>query len=264
MGLMSVCRFADNGVRSGMRSGGALTSFGAMCYAGKKAGKSNYTDVVFENADRFQLWLNRAMCGNLEKERAATALAEVRPGGADKDGCTEDYSCKPTVCVFKNVGPEEMLARCSPTRPGGLHGAAIRAEAEMATFLEHANLLGTGSQHKKYEHQGSLNELYDTGAPSKLYRGERTNYGADLFATWHALTATKRAPQTAFYHTGCLNIAQAFALVTEEEGLHAMALLERYIMAPLLPVNPYTDPPEAYGLPSVDGADIGGWDSGSG
>ena len=116
----------------------------------------------------------------------------------------------------------------------------------MATFLEQVNLLGHGGQQKKHENQGSLNELYDTGAPSKLFRDESKNYGSHLFAQWQALSHTRSASQTTFSHSGSLNIAQVFTLVTEEEGLHAMALLERYIMSPLLPVDPYTDPRAAF------------------
>ena len=256
MGCLNLCLFAANGVRADFRGRGILTSFGSMFYAGKKAGKSNYTDLVYDNADRFQLWLNAPVFRKMEEAKAAANLdiavhghAEAAPDIDDDALAPETTPAKPTICVFKNVGPEEMLARCSPTRPGRLHWAAIRAEAEMATFLEQVNLLGTGGQNKKYEHQGSLNELFDTGAPSKLYRDASKNYGADLFAKWKAQGTTQKTPQMALYHTGCLNIAQAFALISEEEGLHAMALLERYIMAPLLPVNPYADPPESFQFP---------------
>ena len=116
----------------------------------------------------------------------------------------------------------------------------------MATFLEQVNLLGHGGQQKKYDNQRSLNELYDTGAPSKLFRVESKNYGSDLFAQWQAPSHTRAASQTTFSHAGCLNIAQVCSLVTEEEGLHAMALLERYILSPLLPADPFSDPPAAF------------------
>ena len=245
MGLLNLCLFAANGVRSKMRQNGILTSFGSMYYAGKKTGKSNYTDLVHDNADVFQLWLNEAIFKQMDEAKRASAAASAVVG-RDEPPVEATWPDAPTICVFKNVGPEEMLARCSPTRKGRLHWAAIRAEAEMATFLEQVNLIGTGGNPKKYEHQGSLNELFDTGAPSKLYRDESKNYGSDLYSKWQAVNDARRVPQMAFYHTGCLNIAQAFSLITEEEGLHAMALLERYIMAPLLPVNPYADPPHQF------------------
>ena len=62
-----------------------------------------------------------------------------------------------------------MLAKCDPDKHGRKHFALARCEAEMASFCEQVNMLGTGGAPKKYENQGAVNELFDTGRYSKAY-----------------------------------------------------------------------------------------------
>ena len=52
-----------------------------------------------------------------------------------------------------------------------------------------------------------------------------------------------------FYHTGCMNFHDAYKLLVGEEGHHSLALLDRYITMPLLPENPYADPPSGFKAP---------------
>ena len=49
-----------------------------------------------------------------------------------------------------------------------------------------------------------------------------------------------------FYHTGCMNFHDAYKLLCEAEGHHSMALLDRYCAMPLIPENPYADPPPGF------------------
>ena len=120
---------AANGVCVKLRSRGAtLTSFGSIFYAGKKNGKSNYTDFVYENAEAFELWVNSEVCEDLLKKNDAQAAGAAEPVDMAAD-LRDATPRKPTVIVFKNIGPEEMLARCDPDRPGRIHWSACRAEA---------------------------------------------------------------------------------------------------------------------------------------
>ena len=79
--------------------------------------------------------------------------------------------------MFKNVGPEQMLAECDADRPGRTWFAVARWEAEFANHAEQVSLIGTGGAQKKYENQGGFNDLFDSGQPSKAYRDKGLNYG---------------------------------------------------------------------------------------
>jgi hypothetical protein len=125
-----------------------------------------------------------------------------------------------------------------------------RAEAEFANHCEQVNMLGTGGANKKYENQAGFNELFDTGRASKMYRDHSKNYGKDILQMFQRKRDGKPVNKTCFYHTGCMNFAQAWIIVGGKEGLHSMALLERYLMMPLIFINPYDEPPEGYTAPT--------------
>ena len=200
-----------------MRKSGVLTSFGSMFYISKKASKSNYTDMVSTTPTASQFWLNEDILKKLKDNEEASTLVSAVASSENAAPAAAQPREQPTICVFKNVGLEEMLARCSPTPWGGAIGQPSGRKRRWQHSWNRVNLLGHGGQQKKYEDQGSLNELYDTGAPSKLFRDESKNYGSDLLAQWQALSHTRAASQTTFHHAGSLNIAQVFSLVTEEE-----------------------------------------------
>ena len=88
-----------------------------MFYAGKKAGKSNYTDLVCENANRFQLWLNEDIFKKLKENEEASALVSAVASSENAAPAAAQLRC-----VFKNAGPGDMLARCRPTRHGSIIG----------------------------------------------------------------------------------------------------------------------------------------------
>ena len=121
-------------------------------------------------------------------QRQGGGAAQPQAGGPDEAAADDaDIALpSPTVIVFKNIGPEEMMARCDPDRKGRTSWSACRAEAEMGTFFEQVNLLGAGGTAKKYENQGSYNELFDTGRASKLHRSSGLNYGKDIYGQWLA------------------------------------------------------------------------------
>ena len=74
--------------------------------------------------------------------------------------------------ALQSVTPEEMIAQCAPDGPRTWL-STVRADAEFAKFGEAAGLLASSNKSGKYERQGDLNELIDTGRVSKLYRDGR-------------------------------------------------------------------------------------------
>ena len=54
------------------------------------------------------------------------------------------------------MGVEEMLARGDAGKSDRLHFAFGKAEAEMGSFCEQVNMLGSGGAAKKYENQGAV------------------------------------------------------------------------------------------------------------
>ena len=98
----------------------------------------------------------------------------------------------------------------------------------------------------RYERQGDLNELIDTGDVSKLHRDGDLNFGKDLVATWERAQAGTPKPKTMFYHASCCNVQDAYTMLSEEEGLHTLALRDRYMFLPLPMLSPYEDPPADY------------------
>ena len=156
MGMVNMCLFAGDGVRSSMRKSGVLTSFGFMFHAAKKVGNSNCTDLFC-----FQLGLNEDIFKKFKDNEAASALVSTVSSSenAAPAAAQPPVSSSRSAC-FKNVRPEIVCSRaCSSTRHGRCHWVAIRAEAEMATFLVQVNLLGHDGTQKKYENQGRTGRL---------------------------------------------------------------------------------------------------------
>ena len=120
MGLINLAFLAGNGVTVKLRNRGAsLTSFGSVFYHGKKVGKSNYTDFVYDNAELFELEVNKEQCAKLKevRQKAAEQAADDAEAGA-AHSAEKDETPHLTGIVYKNVGPEEMLARCDPDVKG--------------------------------------------------------------------------------------------------------------------------------------------------
>ncbi|CAK0862916.1 unnamed protein product [Prorocentrum cordatum] len=225
---------------AGVRSSGAkVTNFGSFFYHGKKTGKSNYTDSVFQHGEELEVDVNDA----------ARRLIHNPPAQADAVPSDPPTT---TNIIFKNVGPEEMMAQADPNKFGRGWWSAIRAEAEFGSHCEQVNLLGSGGAQKKYENQAGYNDLFDDGMASKLYRDASKNYGKDVFANWKRRVLQRQEVRTmGFYHTGRMNFHDAHKLLCEAEGHHSMALLDRYCAMPLIPENPYADPPDGFDPPEV-------------
>ncbi|CAK0890531.1 unnamed protein product, partial [Prorocentrum cordatum] len=240
MGLYNLGFLAANGIKAGARSSGAkVTNFGSFFYHGKKTGKSNYTDSVFQHGEEFEVDVNDAAC----------RLIHNPP--AQADGVPSDPPTTTNI-IFKNVGPEEMMAQADPNKFGRGWWSAIWAEAEFGSHCEQVNLLGSGGAQKKYENQAGYNDLFDDGMASKLYRDASKNYGKDVFANWKRRVLQRQEVRTmGFYHTGRMNSHDAYKLLCEAEGHHSMALLDRYCAMPLIPENPYADPPGGFDPPEV-------------
>jgi hypothetical protein len=103
---------AGNGLLIKLRERGAtLTSHGTILYNGKKTGKSNYTDFVYDNGEEFEIAVNRQVCEELLKPKIRSAESAANQADDKPDPCL-------TGIIFKNVGPEEMLAQCDPDKQG--------------------------------------------------------------------------------------------------------------------------------------------------
>ena len=76
---------------------------------------------------------------SLERHPASDANTLAEDGG---EGLVENKSTtpKPTNIIYKNVGPEEMMAQCDPEKPGRTWYAVVRAEAEFGSHCEQVNL----------------------------------------------------------------------------------------------------------------------------
>ena len=207
---MVLAFLAANGVSVRLREKGAsITSFGSFLYSPKKTGKSNFTDFIYENGEAFEVAVNKKVCENIEQlqKKASEAVENKAAEGAVK----EAENTQTHGIIYKNMGVEEMLAKCDASKKR-LHYAMARAEAEVASFCEQVNMLGTGGASKKYENQGAVNELFDTGRYSKAYRDQSRNYGKDIYQTYLRLKSKEKPSFCCFYHAGCLNHEQAYAL----------------------------------------------------
>ena len=187
MGLFNLCFLAANGLKVRVRAfGSCVTNFGSIFYHCKKTGKSNYTDFVYKHAEVFECQVNHKVCAEIfemrkQKEDKVPGIVAVDVAGEDEPAVIEP---RPTNIVYKNVGPEEMLAQCDPEKPGCIWFSRLRAEAEFGSHCEQVNMLGSGGANKKYENQAGYNDLFDDGKVSKMYRSAALNYGKDIFANW--------------------------------------------------------------------------------
>ena len=75
---------------------------------------------------------NREVCEKMKQAKDAAAATDFQTGDAMPDA--DAISLTPTVIAFKNIGPEEMMARCDPDRAGRTSWSLLRAEAEMGAF----------------------------------------------------------------------------------------------------------------------------------
>jgi hypothetical protein len=117
--------------------------------------------------------------------------------------------------------------------------------------MEQVNMLGSGGANKKYENQGGFNELFDTGKVCKVYRDSSKNYGKDIMQLYRLKKKGHKSNKVGFFHIGCMNFMQAHTVCSGKEGLHSMALFDRYMVMPLIFINPYDEPPAGYTPPST-------------
>lgn len=173
--LMDLCFLAGNAPLIQTRERGPIsTSHGSIVVQLRKTGKSNFTDLTMDNAVRWEMEVNRDKYTEWKAQQRQLGKGSVK----GQSSTQPEWS----FCAYKSLTPEEMIAQCAVSTSRDWF-AVMRGDAEFGAFAESTGMLTqSGGGAKKYERQGSVNELIDTGRVSKLHRDEKQNYGKDLLA----------------------------------------------------------------------------------